>query len=112
MLFRSVVPETGFGLVVEAKVLSDVASYVTFDPARNQIARNVDVMLEHNRDLPSPMSMRAPDRSFFLLITPQLFMDHPTSRLYGWLMGEYRRDASALARDLGWAHRARSDPAS
>lgn len=95
-----VVPETGFGLVVEAKVLSDVASYVTFDPARNQIARNVDVMLEHNRDLPSPMSMRAPDRSFFLLITPQLFMDHPTSRLYGWLMGEYRRDASALARDL------------
>jgi hypothetical protein len=97
-------PETGFGLLVEAKALSDISHDVSFDPMRNQIARNLDVMLEPNGSLPAPLSGRDPERSFFLLVTPQLFIDHPTSRLYGWLMSDYRDNAGALARDL--VHRA------
>lgn len=93
-------PETGFGLVVEAKVLSDVSSLVTFDATRNQIARNVDVMLETNESLPAPLSARRPDRSFFLLLTPQLFKDNPRSRLYGWMINDYRSHPDSLAKDL------------
>jgi hypothetical protein len=93
-------PETGFGLLVEAKAMSDISHDVSFDPMRNQIARNLDVMLEPNGSLPVPLSGRDPKRSFFLLVTPQLFIDHPTSRLYGWLMGDYRNNPDALARDL------------
>jgi hypothetical protein len=52
----------------------------------NQIARNLDVMMEPSDGSPEPLSERDPERSIFLLVTPQLFMDHPTSRLYGWLM--------------------------
>lgn len=93
-------PDTGFGLVVEAKVLSDVSSLVTFDATRNQIARNVDVMLETNESLPAPLSARRPERSFFLLLTPQLFKDNPRSRLYGWLMNDYQSNPASLAKDL------------
>lgn len=95
-----VVPETGFGLIVEAKALSDISVDVTFDPLRNQIVRNVDVMPETNERLPKPLSSRDPRFTFFLLVTPQIFLDHPTSRLYGWLMNEYRSDEAALRRDL------------
>ena len=97
-------PDTGFGLLVEAKVLSDVSHDVSFDPIRNQIARNVDAMLDANPALARPLASRRPDRSFFLLTTPQLFLEHPTSRLYGWLMNDYRDNPGSLARDL--VHRA------
>ena len=93
-------PDTGFGLLVEAKALSDVSYDVSFDPVRNQIARNLDVMLEPSSVQPEPLSQRDPDRSFFLLVTPQLFIDNPTSRLYGWLMNDYRNNHAALERDL------------
>lgn len=96
-------PDTGFALVVESKVLSDISYLVTFDGTRNQIARNVDVMLEANPSLPAPLSLRRPEHSFFLLLTPHLFKDNPRSRLYGWLMNDYVSNPNSLAKDL--AHR-------
>jgi hypothetical protein len=38
--------DTGVAIIFEAKVLSDVSTHVTFDVARNQPARTIDVMLE------------------------------------------------------------------
>ena len=48
-------PGTGVAIIFEAKVLSDVATHVTFDMARNQLARTIDVMLEENPQLPDPL---------------------------------------------------------
>ena len=39
-------PLNGFGLLIEAKVLSDIVASVSFDNQRNQLARNIDLMLE------------------------------------------------------------------
>ena len=39
---------TGVAVIFEAKVLSDISAHVTFDLARNQLARSIDVMLEAN----------------------------------------------------------------
>lgn len=90
----------GFAVVIEAKVLSDVSCQITYDVQRNQIARNIDVMLEENASLCPPLHQRDPSRTFFLLVTPEIFKRNPSSRLYGFLMREYRQDPLALARDL------------
>ena len=92
--------QTGFAVVFEAKVLSDISCQVTYDSMRNQIVRSIDVMLEENACRPHPFDRRSPERSLFVLVTPQIFRDRPESRLYGWLLEEYRSDPSALARDL------------
>ncbi len=92
--------DNGFSLLVEAKVLSDISCVVSFDVFRNQIARNVDVMLESSADLAQPLGARHPDRSLFLLLSPSCFRERPQSRLYGWLFGEYTSSPSALQRDL------------
>jgi hypothetical protein len=87
----------------EAKVTSDIDTKVTFDLLRNQIARNVDAMLEPpGKRLRSPLRERDPARSLFVLLTPEMFKREESrrSRLYGWLMREYMEDRSALARDL------------
>ena len=47
-------PETGVAVIFEAKVLSDISTHVTFDLARNQLARSIDVMLEVNSALAAP----------------------------------------------------------
>lgn len=41
----------GVAVIFEAKVLSDISTHVTFDLARNQLARNIDVMLDANPTL-------------------------------------------------------------
>jgi len=92
--------ETGFAVLFEAKVLPDISCQVAYDAVRNQIARNIDVMLEENAGRPHPLSRRRPDRSLFVLVTPQMLRDRPESRLYGWLMQGYRPRPSSLARDL------------
>jgi hypothetical protein len=92
--------DNGFSLLVEAKVLSDISCVVSFDVFRNQIARNVDVMLESSAGLGPPLDARRPDRSLFLLLSPAFFRDRPQSRLYGWLFNEYKSLPSALQRDL------------
>jgi len=67
---------------------------------RNQIARTIDVMLERNANLPEPLSLRQPERTLFAMLTPEMFRQNPQSRLYGWLLDEYRSNPGALERDL------------
>jgi hypothetical protein len=95
----------GFALLIEAKALSDISPYVSFDNLRNQMARCIDVMLEKpteptNRCLPTAFDARKPERSLFALLTPEVFRTRPQSRLYGWLLQEYRSNPQALSRDL------------
>jgi hypothetical protein len=92
--------DNGFALLVEAKVTSDISHSVSFDDRRNQIARNIDVMLERNERLGDPLCRRRPDRSLFALLTPDDFKRNPKSRLYGWLMNDYQTELAALGRDL------------
>jgi hypothetical protein len=88
------VHDTGVTIIFEAKVLSDVSTQVTFDVARNQLARTIDVMLEAPV-LHSPLSSRKPERTFLVLLTPALMQPERAgnavgkSRLHGWLMPAY-----------------------
>jgi hypothetical protein len=95
-------PNTEVAVLFEAKVLSDISHDIAFDPIRNQIARNVDVMLEKPADdAPAVLKTRRPERTVFVLLTPSLFRDlYPHSRLYGGLMKEYREDSKTLERDM------------
>jgi hypothetical protein len=112
-----IAPQTGFAVVFEAKVLSDISGGVRFDVLRNQLARNIDTMLEANPQLKGPRSQRDPACTCFVLITPEIFREHPESRLYGWLLRAYQErpdllrshlahrddvDFSAVSRRLGW----------
>lgn len=91
-------PSTGFAVHFEAKVLSDIDTKTTHDALRNQLARNLDCLW--NADAIPSLPKRDRDLSVLLLLTPELFRERPTSRLYGHLFHLYRRDASALHRDL------------
>jgi hypothetical protein len=93
-------PHNGFSLLVEGKVTSDISSSVTFDDYRNQIARNIDVMLDKNPRIGEPLNRRDPERSLFALLTPRGFQFKPKTRLYGWVMDEYQTSPETLARDL------------
>jgi hypothetical protein len=97
----------GFAWLIEAKVLSDVSYMVSFDNFRNQIARNIDVMLDNTSQSCSGLEKRDPQKSLFSLLTPMCFKQNPHSRLYGWLMQEYEKDSNALKRDL--PHREETD---
>jgi hypothetical protein len=83
-------------------VLSDISTHVTFDLARNQLARSIDVMLDENSTLPAPLSLRKPERTFLVLLTPALTQPGRAgdaiskSRLYGWLMPAYKDPHSSL----------------
>jgi hypothetical protein len=97
-------PQTGTAVIFEAKVLSDISAHVTFDLARNQLARSIDVMLDANPALAAPLSLREPGRTFLVLLTPALTQPGPAgdaiskSRLYGWLMPAYQDPGSSLLR--------------
>jgi hypothetical protein len=97
-------PGTGVAVIFEAKVLSDISTHVTFDLARNQLARSIDVMLEGNPAPTAPLSLRKPERTFLVLLTPALTQPGRAedaiskSRLYGWLMPAYQDPASSLLR--------------
>jgi hypothetical protein len=96
--------DTGVAVIFEAKVLSDISTHVTFDVARNQLARTIDVMLEANSKLRPPLCLRKPERTFLVLLTPALMQIERAgdainkSRLYGWLMPAYRDPNSSLLR--------------
>jgi hypothetical protein len=72
--------DTGFAVLFEAKVVSDISTGVQFDVLRNQIARTIDVMLDPNRQLQPPLSRRSPERTCYVLITPEIFRKNPESR--------------------------------
>ena len=97
----------GFAWLLEAKVLSDVSPSISFDNFRNQIARNIDVMLDRTSQPANGLEKRDPEKTLFGLLTPAAFKEYPSSRLYGWLMEEYRSKPEALSRDLG--HRKDAD---
>jgi len=93
-------PSNGFAWLIEAKVLSDVSYSISFDNYRNQIARNIDVMIDNTSQSGAGLDVRSPERSLFALLTPGGFKSCPNSRLYGWLIHEYQTDSSSLQRDL------------
>ena len=93
-------PDTGFAVLFDAKVLADISGDVEFDVLRNQMARNIDVMLDRNPRLMWPLNQRNPDRSCFVLMTPEVFRSNRQSRLYGWLYDGYREDPASLQRQL------------
>mgnify|MGYP007040052839 CR=1 FL=1 len=57
-------------------------------------------MLEKNETLCYPLNKRDPDKKLFLLVTPKLFKDNPSSRLYGYKFNEYKTDPGSLSIDL------------
>jgi hypothetical protein len=75
-----------FVVFIEAKLGSDVSMFTSHDPQRNQIARNIDCLIE-----------KAGDRMpiFWLLVR-----DEEPARAYVQLMNCYKSDPSLLARDL------------
>jgi hypothetical protein len=105
--------QTGAAVIFEAKVLSDISAHITFDLARNQLARTIDVMLDANPALAAPLSLRQPERTFLVLLTPALTQPGPAgdaiskSRLYGWLMPAYSDPGSSLLQQ----HLPHRDPA-
>lgn len=90
---------TGVAVAFEAKVLSDVSTHTTYDDTRNQIARNLDVLLERNERVCDALRARRPERSCFVLLTPRRFTARGT-RLYGHLMEEYRHGPGLLEEHL------------
>ena len=90
----------GFAVIVEAKVLSDISYLTTYDVTRNQITRIIDVMLDENSSLCEPVCRRDPERTLFLLLTPETFKKNPSIRLYGYKFNEYKKAPEALAADL------------
>jgi len=91
-------PSTGFRVHFEAKVLSDIDTKTKHDALRNQLARNLDCMWDGS-GVPS-LPRRESQRSVLLLLTPELFRQRRTSRLYGNLFDLYREDPAALHGDL------------
>lgn len=92
--------KNGFAIIIEAKVLSDISYEITYDTLRNQIARNIDVMLEKNERLCPPLDKRDPEKTLFLLITLKLFKDNLSSRLYGYKFHEYKTKPDSISIDL------------
>ncbi len=93
-------PSNGFAVIVEAKVLSDISYDVTYDATRNQIARIIDVILDKNKTRCEPLSWRDPDKTLFLLLTPEMFKIKPARRLYGYKFREYKENPNSIASDL------------
>ncbi len=90
----------GFAVIFEAKVLSDISYEVTYDTMRNQIARIIDVMLERNDKLCYPLNKRDPEKTLFLLLTPKIFKENYTSRLYGYKYYDYKQKPESIGKDL------------
>ena len=92
------VTDTGFAVVFEAKVLSDVSTRISYDIMRNQLARTIDVLLNPNAKLRGGLERREPEKSCVVLLTPEIFRANPSTRLYGWLMRESAATQVFLAR--------------
>jgi hypothetical protein len=92
-------PSTGFAVHFEAQVLSDIDPKTTHDSLRNQLARNIDCLAAPAGEHPV-LAARKPERSFMVMLTPELFRRNWHSRLYGHLVREYMNDPAAIQRDL------------
>lgn len=88
--------KTDFSLSFEAKFLSDTSVSVTFDPFRNQVIRNLDVLMD-----PQVETLNAsPSRRYFCLLTPAVFRNRPRSRHFGALFTAYTSNPSSISEDL------------
>jgi len=76
----------GYLIFVEAKLESDISAKTRYDPARNQIIRNIDIALEEAQE-------RTP---IFVLLVKDA---HP-SRAYVHLLRDYQRNPQALFQAL------------
>lgn len=92
--------ENGFSIMIEAKVLSDISYGVTYDTKRNQIIRNLDVLLEKYEGKDSVLSKRDPDKTLFILLTPEIYTKRPYSRLYAYKYYEYKENLNMLIEEL------------
>jgi hypothetical protein len=94
--------ENGFNIFFEAKVLSDMSYMVSYDDSRNQIARNIDVMLtEHSFSENDIRGKMNPEKSLFVLLVPEKFKGiDKTSRLYNYKMKDYKKNPETLCQDL------------
>jgi hypothetical protein len=94
---------SGFCVMFEAKVLSDISCDVTFDPFRNQLSRSIDIMLDEGDG-----GVLGPDPSkrLLALLTPKVFRERPSTRYYGFLYREYKRDLNVLVEHLQHRDRA------
>jgi hypothetical protein len=82
-----VVIESGsFVIYVEAKLEADISMRTTYDPARNQIVRNIDCVLD-------AAAARAPH--FWMFVR-----DAGSGRAYTELMRQYRDQPGLLVREL------------
>ncbi len=82
----------GYLVFVEAKLDADISLATTYDPHRNQIIRNIDVLLEH-------CGGRTP--AFLMLVK-----DADSDRMYTQLLQAYREDPRKLAAAL--SHRSQA----
>jgi hypothetical protein len=91
---------THFAVLFEAKVFADMSCGTSYDVMRNQLVRNIDVMLEANPKLFEPLKSRAPESTCLVLLTPEVFREDGgrKSRLYGWLYDDYKKTDSELLR--------------
>ncbi|MCF7859940.1 MAG: hypothetical protein K9N07_11580 [Candidatus Cloacimonetes bacterium] len=98
----------GFNIFIEAKVLSDISYDVSYDVIRNQIARNIDVMLTDNKEHYKGYRFKEDDarlkmdseKSLFILITPRIFKENTHSRFYGYKIESYKNLPLTLMADL------------
>ena len=88
--------ETGFHVLFETKLLSDIACDVRFDACRNQLARNIDIMLDERGGILGDDS----SRRLMCLLTPELFYRQRSTRYYGLLFDAYKNDPSVIREHL------------
>lgn len=93
-------PENGFAVFFEAKVLSDISYQTSYDSIRNQLIRNIDVMLSNNQNLHFPLNKRIAENTLFALLTPRIYKDNYKARLYGYKFMDYKKTPSLIAEDL------------
>lgn len=95
--------ETHTAVLFEAKVLADMSVGTSYDITRNQMLRNIDVMLEGgngSRNLEEPLKSRDPDKTCFVLLTPEVFRRNKSTRLYGLLYDLYKQNPGLLEGQL------------
>jgi hypothetical protein len=87
------IAENGTVCFVEAKLFSDCSNDTSYDPLRNQITRVIEnlICFQNNNVFP--------ERTYFTLLTPRLFKDNPSSKLYGYKFFEYQ-NADKLKNDF------------
>lgn len=81
---------------VESKLNSDISYRTNASPLRNQLIRVIENLLTFQTSS-LDLTPRYPQRLHFVMMTPKMFKDNPTSRLYGFLLEKYSSDGNTKA---------------